>query len=197
MFTRKNKPEQPEGQGGASVPPPQAGSGTPALEPKNLGPDDTGALIDQLTAERDAADHKWKHALADFQNFQRRSLQSEQEARRQGVTAVLHSIIPVLDNFDLALNQASANPGASSILDGIQVIRGQLLRALEVHGISLINPEPGADFDPKQHEAIMHEPAQGLGPGRIARTLQVGYLLGERVIRPAKVAVTPEEPSPP
>jgi molecular chaperone GrpE len=161
-------------------------------------PDVTTELIDQITAERDEAIVNWKQAqadyqraLADYQNFQRRAASNETEAHCQGVMSVLGSILPVLDHFDLALSQKPTDEAGLKILEGVRVIRAELIRALEKHGVRLINPQPNDEFDPNKHSAIAQHGAEGVEPGRISVTMQPGYMLGERVIRSAKVGVAP------
>lgn len=172
------------------------GGGEPLAEGD---PDVTANLIDQISAERDEAIVNWKQAqsdyqraLADYQNFQRRAANNETEAHRQGVTSVLGSILPVLDHFDLALTQKPTDEAATKILEGVKVIRGELIRALENHGITLINPLPNDEFDPNRHSAITQFAAEGVEPGRVSMTMQPGYMLGDRVIRSAKVGVAPK-----
>lgn len=152
--------------------------------------DDAERLLAEARAERDEINEKWKRTVADFQNYQRRAIQNEQEARRQGVSAVVMSVVPVLDHFDLALNQ-KAEGAAAGILEGVKVIRAELIRALERQGVKVISPSPNDAFDPMRHEAIMQQPAEGVEPGHISATFQPGFELGERVIRSAKVAVAP------
>jgi molecular chaperone GrpE len=76
-------------------------------------------------------------------------------------------------------------------MDGVKVIRQELLKALESGGVTVISPQPGDEFDPNRHSAIMQQPAEGVEPGRVSATFQPGYALGDRVIRSAKVAVAP------
>lgn len=166
-----------------------AGGGEPLAEGD---PDVTANLIDQITAERDEAIINWKRSLADYQNFQRRAAQNETEAHRQGVTSVLGSILPVLDHFDLALAQQTGDEASAKIIEGVKVIRAELIRALENHGITLLNPQPNDEFDPNRHSAITQMAAEGVEPGRISFTMQPGYMLGDRVIRSAKVGVAPK-----
>lgn len=145
----------------------------------------------RLTRERDEAMTQWKRSLADFQNYQRRALQNEQEAKRQGATGVINSVLPVLDHFDLALAQPTPDEASRKILDGVRVIRSELVRVLEGYGVVYINPKPNDEFDPNRHSAIMQQAADGVEPGRVSATYQPGYALGDRVIRSAKVAVAP------
>ncbi len=205
MFARKQhgeekQPHQHGPNGGGCCGGGGCESGGGEKEPLAEGdPDATADLIDQITAERDEAIMSWKQsqsdyqrALADYQNFQRRAAQNETEAHRQGVTSVLGSILPVLDHFDLALSQKPTDESGTKILEGVRVIRSELIRALENHGITLLNPQPNDEFDPNKHSAITQMAADGVEPGRVSFTMQPGYMLGDRVIRSAKVGVAPK-----
>lgn len=155
-------------------------------------------MIDQLQREMNElqdrmneAQDRWKRAAADLENFRRRALQNEQQARREGAAAVLLSIVPVLDNFDVALAMEPPDEASRQVMEGVKVIHAALIRALETQGVSLITPRPGDEFDPNRHEAMMKHAAEGVKPGRISMVMQNGYMLDERVVRPAKVAVAP------
>ncbi len=150
-------------------------------------------LIERLERERDEALEKHKRALADFQNYQRRSLINEREAREEGIAAAIQSVLSVLDHFDLALNQDPETVSASQIIDGVRLIKGEFLRAVGEHGVMPISPEPNDELDPHFHQAVLQQEAEGVDPGRIAATLQPGYRIGDRVLRPAQVAVSPAE----
>lgn len=158
---------------------------------------DTGAFEDrvqQLIAELDDAKSRTLRVMADYQNYQRRALQNEQQARLMGAAAVVMSVVPVLDHFDVALCHDASNPAAEPVLAGMRVIRDELLKALAQHGVSLIQPRPNDDFEPGRHEAVMQRPAEGIAPGKIVQTFQTGYMLNnDRVLRAAKVVVAPSE----
>jgi molecular chaperone GrpE len=147
--------------------------------------------LDQLTRERDDLKERAVRALADFQNYQRRAALNEQEARRQGLSAVVHSLLAPLDHLDLALHQDESAATAAALKQGVQSVRDEILRALASHGVEPIRPAPGDEFTPGRHEAMLEQPAEGVPPGRISLAFQTGYALGERVLRPAKVAVAP------
>lgn len=210
-FKRHNPPHQ----GPAPTPAPSdaaPGDAHPAPAPGEAGgahqgdPDATAALIDeiqaelarvraeadQLRAERDAAQHAHKLALADFQNFQRRARANEQTAQEQGVRGVLHSIIPVIDHFQLALAQDPSTGSVRQLVDGVALIRDELLRALSTHGVSVINPQRGEPFDPARHQALLHQPAEGVAPGSVVMCLRQGFAVEERLVRPAEVSVAAE-----
>jgi molecular chaperone GrpE len=167
--------------------------------PETPEPSDTGSVpqndsdfqIANLIQERDEAIEKYQRSIADYQNYHRRSLENEREAKRQGITSVLQSIIPILDHFDLALGHKTDNAGDSQVIEGVKVIRDELIKALASHGVSVINPQPNDELDPQKHQVILNQPAANVEPGHISMTLQVGYALETRVIRPAKVAVAP------
>ncbi len=187
MFNRKpqpdNAPESPDASGSAG-----GGDALPGHD------EDMHAQVLRLSQERDEAVMQWKRALADFQNYQRRALQNEHEAKKQGTTSVLMSVLPVLDHFDLALTQQASDEASKKILHGVQVIRAELLRVLENHGVTVLNPKPDDEFDPNRHSAITQQTVEGVRPGHVSATFQPGYAMGDRVIRSAKVAVAPSAP---
>lgn len=153
---------------------------------------DLPAMIDRLAAERDEAVAARQRALADFANFQRRSVENEARARVGGLAQLARALMPVLDNFDLTLAQDHARLSVEQMAKSIEMTRAELQKALEQNGISRIDPAPGEAFDPMQHDAIMRQPAAGVAPGCVSLRLQTGWRLGESVLRPAKVAVAPE-----
>lgn len=150
------------------------------------------AQLEKANAERDEAKAAYLRSLADFQNYQRRSFENEREAKRQGTTSLLLSVVPVIDHFDLALSHNPENMTGQQVVEGVKVIREELLRVLGQHGITVVNPALNDELDPNKHHAVLHQAAPGVEPGRISRTLQVGYMLGDRVIRPANVSVAPD-----
>lgn len=150
-------------------------------------------LVSLLEAERDEAVAARKRALADFQNFQRRSLENERRAGEQGATRVVRSILPVLDHFDLALGQKPQELTVEQLIGGVKIVRDELRKSLEVNGVERIEPAPGDEFDPNLHEAMMRQPAEGIEPNHIVMVMQTGYRMGDHVLRPAKVAIAPSE----
>jgi molecular chaperone GrpE len=149
--------------------------------------------IAELEHERTQLNQDKLRAIADYQNFARRAIASENEAKVQGITAVVLSVLPVLDHFDLALNQDPSKVNAEQIISGVKVIRDELMKVLNRHGISIIHPEPGDEFDPTRHHAVLQQQDENVEPGHIVQTLQSGYALNDRAVRPASVAVRPSE----
>lgn len=156
------------------------------------------ARLDALVAERDRlADDvaRYQRALADAENRARTARKDVEEARKQGVTSVTLDVVTALDHFDLALSHDLASAKVEQVLAGVEQIKGELLRALARHGVGVIEPASGEELDPLRHQAMMRQPAQGVDPGRVVQTMQVGYTLGDRVVRPAKVIVADERPA--
>jgi molecular chaperone GrpE len=170
---RHEDPEQPEG------------AEAPA--------EDRLAELETLLAE---AEGRYKRALADYQNFQRRAADNERRSREDGMARVVETIVPVLDHFALALEMDPASTSAEQVIGGVKVIRDELTRALAAYGVAPIEPEKGEPFDPMRHEAMMMADDETVEPGSVVMMLQKGYALGERVIRAAKVSVRPGDDGP-
>lgn len=188
---RNNSPAPDSGEVRAYAAPETDLEPLPQTEDGAIDLDAVLEQLDQLTRERDDLKERAVRALADFQNFQRRAALNEQEARRQGLGAIVHSLLTPLDHLDLALQQDENAVTAAALKQGVQSARDDILRALASHGVEPIRPEPGDEFTPGRHEAMLEQPAEGVPPGRISQAYQMGYALGERVLRPAKVAVAP------
>lgn len=172
----------------------------PTKTPRDTHPDtaptddDAGALcerIEALEAELAEAEQSRQRALADFLNYQKRAIVNEREAREDSAGRILESLLGVADYLDMALKQNPEVVPAKAILDGVWLIREELHKVFQENGVTLIRPETGATPDPARHDAIGHEDAEAIGPGRIARVEQPGYEMLGRVLRPAKVYVTP------
>lgn len=162
-----------------------------------VGAEDFALALRAVAGERDELLARWQRTAADFQNYQRRAQASEREARQLGAAGVAQSALMIVDFFDYALRMDPAKSTAEQVLGGVRMIKAELLRVLGGHGVGLIEPGPGAEFDPLRHEAVDRiEPPAGVEPGRVAALLGAGYTLGDRVIKPARVAVAlrPEGP---
>lgn len=186
----KHKPE-PEPK------PAESQSPTPEGE-FEIDPDATAALIDELGKDRDRLAEENKRLLlaaAELQN-QVRTLRETgpkdvTEAKRQVLASVARDVVQAVDTFDLALNLDPSTIAVASMMQGVSAIRDGLLKALAQHGITPFAPQPNDAFEPGKHEAVMVQPAEGIDPGHIVAAYQVGYVLHERILRPAKVAVAP------
>lgn len=145
-----------------------------------------------LQLEIDQLNDKLLRSMADYQNLARRSQISIQQAREQAIADLGKAMITALDHFDHAVQVDPEKVTAQTVLDGVTMVRDELLRTLGQYEINRIDASPGDEFDPNQHEALMRTdaPEDGdIASGQIVMQLQPGYRIGERVIRPAQVSL--------
>lgn len=151
-----------------------------------------GNELDKVRAERDMLYEKLARAQADFQNSRRR-LQTDADQRLQYANATLiKSLLPVIDNFERALAQDPEKSDPRTILKGMQIIHDQWLNVLKQQMVEEIVAQPGEPFDPNRHEALMHQPSPH-EDGTVVQTLQKGYALQDRILRPAQVSVSKQQ----
>lgn len=153
------------------------------------GAEDIVAALSASMREHDELFSRFQRLAADFSNFQRRASVNERDARTHATIGVIQSVLPVVDQFDLALGQDPQKVSAEQIVGGVRMIRDELQRVLSSFGVATIEPKPGDEFDPHAHEAMLQQPHADIAPGRIVSVFSVGYRMGDRTIRPAKVAV--------
>ncbi|WP_407845259.1 nucleotide exchange factor GrpE [Desulfovibrio falkowii] len=127
---------------------------------------------------------------AEMDNFQKRLKREHEEQMRYAAENVLGDLLPSLDNLDLALQYGSTSEVCKDMLQGVAMTRKLLLEAVAKHGLTPVGEE-GEEFDPAIHEAVGFDARPELAPNSVARLLQRGYKLGERLLRPAKVMVNP------
>lgn len=154
--------------------------------------DSIEARLESLEAAVEEANNKALRTLADFQNYKKRALVDERLAHEEGAASVLSGVITVLDHFDLALGLDPETTTAAAVLDGVRLIKSELLKSIADRGVSPIDPRVGDDFNPGMHQAVGSLPADGVAPGCISMVHQQGYAIGDRVLRPATVMIAPE-----
>jgi molecular chaperone GrpE len=145
-------------------------------------------LEQQLTeAQQQAAEYKdgWQRALADFQNYKRRADAERSETYRIAAGDIIKRYLPILDDLERAL---AARPADLAWAEGIDLIYRKWQSLLEGEGVTRIAAE-GRPFDPNFHEAVAQEPVEGVESGTVIDVIRQGYMLGERVLRPAMVRV--------
>ena len=156
--------------------------------PQQPGVEDLAALRDELSvAESKAAENLdgWQRALAEFQNYRKR-VERDRGADQAAMKAdMIRKLLPVLDDLERALQN---RPDADAWASGIELIQRKFQAFLDADGVTRIEAE-GEPFDPNFHEALAQEPVEGIENGRIVAIIQHGYMLGDRVIRPAQVRV--------
>jgi molecular chaperone GrpE len=122
---------------------------------------------------------------ADFQNYKKRSDQERDELRRFASAALIINLLPIVDDFERAFKSLDISLSGMTWFSGIELIYRKMLMLLENAGVRPIEAE-GQDFDPKIHEAVAHVPGE---EGKVVAEVQRGYMLHDRVLRPAMVAV--------
>jgi molecular chaperone GrpE len=127
---------------------------------------------------------------ADFENYRRRAARETAAAQERGVAKLARELLPAVDNLDRAVEaiEGHGEDGSSTLVSGIKLVHADVVAALARAGIERFSPE-GERFDPQRHEAIAQQPVEGAEPGTIVEVYQRGYVLGDFVIRPARVVV--------
>lgn len=146
------------------------------------------ALLERLQSERDEMESKLLRVSADYQNFARRAQQNVESAVEQKLMDVARGLTTVLDHFDRAL-EGQDQGEAAGVLQGVTMVHTELLATLNRFGIERMDVEPGTEFDPNKHEALMRQPSEDVESNHITMQMQPGYVLGDKVIRPAQVGV--------
>ncbi|MET7441240.1 nucleotide exchange factor GrpE [Streptomyces sp. NPDC004082] len=156
------------------------------------GPDAGGpasAEDEYTTAIRELED-RWRRALADLDNLRKRHARELERERTAERSRTATAFLPVLDNLELALTHAGADPGA--IVVGVQAVRDQAVNVLELLGYPR-HAETGVAFDPARHEVVGVVQDPDAPPGTVVEVLRPGYGDGERQLRPAAVTVAKRE----
>ncbi len=149
------------------------------------------AVEDRLAEQRDRV----LRLTAELQNLRNRQARELADVRKYAAIDVIRDILPVLDNMDRAIEAAAKTGDAPSLLEGIRLVRGQLVQSLAQNGCTEI-PAAGEMFDPDLHQAILQQPSADVPAGQVMMVTQPGYQLHDRVVRAAHVIVSagPEEP---
>jgi molecular chaperone GrpE len=132
--------------------------------------------------------------LAEMENLRKRTEREVADSRLYGVTSFARDVLGVADNMRRALDalpaeaRASAQAGIKALVEGVELTERELLKALEKNGVRQFSPQ-GEKFDPNVHQAMFEVPDPSVPAGSIVQVVQPGYMIGERVLRPALVAV--------
>ena len=133
--------------------------------------------------------------LAEMENLRKRTEREVTDARLYGVASFARDMLGVADNMRRALDavspelRASAEPGVKALIDGVELTERELLKALEKNGVRQFSPR-GEKFDPNVHQAIFEVPNPSVPAGSVVEVVAPGYMIGERVLRPAMVGVS-------
>ncbi len=154
--------------------------------------------LTRLQRERDQFEDRWKRSVADLENFKRRQRKEVTDTRLRAIEGLTVELLPVLDNFHLALGVQSTAEGAATdpnmIVEGLKMVRSMLEGTLERHGLAEI-PSEGKTFDPNIHEAVGIDSESDAEPGTVTRIMQRGYKIGDKILRASRVLVSGEAQS--
>src|SRR5699024_6879017 len=143
--------------------------------------------VNQLEKEKKAAEDKMLRIQAEFENFKKRNKQEKEAIHKYKSQDIASEILPALDNFDRALH-ADNTDVSDAYVEGVSMVYRQLLDALKSHGVEAIQAV-GQEFDPNLHHAVMQVEDEDKESNMVVEELQTGYMLKDRVIRPAMVKV--------
>ena len=150
------------------------------------------AELDALRAERDSFRDRFMRALADAENARKRSEKDRREAEQYGGSKLARDMLPVYDNMKRALDAATGEQAevSTALVEGVELTLRELLNVFQKHGIELIAPQVGDRFDPQLHQAMFEAPLPGTRAGDIIQVAAEGFLLHDRLLRPAQVGVS-------
>jgi len=171
-----NAPAEDDPQAAAGIDPPDGPAGAAA--------DD----VARLTEERDALRDRLLRTAAEFDNFRKRVERERREASERAAESILADLLPIVDDLERALAAEASDDAAQGYRRGVELIHRQVMDLLTRRGVKPIETA-GRDFDPHLHQAVATESSPDHREGEILEELRRGYLLGERLLRPAMVKV--------
>ncbi len=158
-------------------------------EPEQFAEDDALALV---TAERDEYRDRFMRALAEAENARKRAERDRREAETYGASRLARDLLPVYDNLNRALGAIPEESRAASaaLIEGVELTLRELTGVMERHGLRAVSPAIGDTFDPQLHQAMFEAPVPGTTAGQIIQVMIEGFMLHDRLLRPAQVGVS-------
>ncbi|QBY02051.1 nucleotide exchange factor GrpE [Rhodophyticola sp. CCM32] len=148
--------------------------------------------IDALKAERDELKDRVLRMLADSENMRKRGERDRREAEQYGGSRLARDLLPVYDNLRRALDTVNEDQRAvaGGVIDGVELTLRELLNVFTKHGMTPVIPEAGDKFDPQLHQAMFEAPMPDTKAGEIIQVMAEGFMLHDRLLRPAQVGVS-------
>jgi molecular chaperone GrpE len=148
--------------------------------------------VEALRAERDEMRDKFMRVLADAENSRKRAERDRKEAEMYGGTRLARDLLPVFDNLNRAIQAIPDESRATSaaLIEGVELTLRELTNVMTKHGMTPISPAVGDLFDPQMHQAMFEAALPGTKAGQIIQVMTEGFLLHERLLRPAQVGVS-------
>ncbi|HGE71339.1 TPA: nucleotide exchange factor GrpE [Candidatus Poribacteria bacterium] len=145
--------------------------------------------LEEARMQTESAIDKMLRLAAEFDNYKKRSAKEHENIRKYASESIIKELLPIVDNFERAIQSANESRDFESFLEGVKLILNQIINLLEKEGVIPIK-SVGEPFDPNFHEAVMHVDSDEYPANVVAEEYQKGYILKDRVIRPAMVAVS-------
>jgi len=148
--------------------------------------------LEALRAERDELRDKFMRVLADAENSRKRAERDRKEAEMYGGTRLARDLLPVYDNLNRAIQAIPEESRAASaaLIEGVELTLRELTNVMTKHGVTPVSPAVGDQFDPQLHQAMFEAPLPGTKAGQIIQVMTEGFLLHDRLLRPAQVGVS-------
>jgi len=173
-----------------------APSGEPVVSKPYIMPDDPAeGSVEALTKEVADARDKTLRTLAEMENLRQRTRKEVADAKTYGISGFARDVLDIADNLQRALDavpaeaKANADPGLKALIEGVELTERSLLNALEKNGVKKFDPS-GEKFDPNFQQAMYEVPDTSVPSGTVVQVVQAGYMIGERILRPALVGVS-------
>ena len=174
----------------------QAQGAEPVVSKPYIMPDDPEeGSVEALAKEAAEARDKMLRTLAEMENLRKRTAKEVADARIYGITGFARDVLDIADNLQRALDAVPAetrelaDPILKALIEGVELTERSLLNALEKNGVKKFDPS-GEKFDPNFQQAMYEVPDASVPPGTVVQVVQAGYMIGDRVLRPALVAVS-------
>jgi molecular chaperone GrpE len=173
-----------------------------AAEADNLATPEADDLVAEARSEAAEFKDKLLRTLAEMENLRKRTEREVVDARLYGIAGFARDVLAVADNMHRALAaigpelRDTADAKLKAFIEGVEITERELLKTLEKNGVKKFSPQ-GEKFDPNVHQAMYEVPASDEPPGHVAQVIQAGYMIGDRVLRPALVAVSKAAPKSP
>ena len=168
----------------------------PVMSKPYIMPDDPDpASVEALNKEVAEARDKMLRTLAEMENLRKRTAREVSDARTYGITGFARDVLDIADNLQRALDalpaeaRANADPGLKALIEGVELTERSLLNTLEKNGVKKFDPT-GEKFNPNFQQAMYEVPDASVPSGTVVQVVQAGYMIGERVLRPALVGVS-------
>lgn len=154
--------------------------------------DDEAVELDALRAERDELRDKFMRALADAENARKRAAKDRREAEQYGGSKLARDLLSVYDNMKRAVESVGdeQKEASAALIEGVELTMRELLSVFKKYGIEPVSPKVGDKFDPQLHQAMFEAPVPGTTAGEIIQVSADGFMMHDRLLRPAQVGVS-------